>query len=322
MSMVLVGAAMTAAGPALVSYGRRRGEHDEENSRYLSIGYSLAICGPFLLLAFLLTFPAALLVAFAVCGIFWLSDMISLWRRNVRLTKGAAAYVSDVFVLVCCICLVRFFVVDIFVVPSSSMRPTLSVGDVMLADKFSYGVRLPILNQTILPVGSPRPGDVMVFSWPVHPRETFVKRVIGVPGDEITLNGKTLLVNGSPVFHKPTGSVVYEGDDGGQISADSFYETLPWPFDIVIHSVLYRNDRPWLDVDSFNDFHPAKGCSLSGQTLHCIVPSDEYFVLGDNRDDSLDSRYWGFVPESDILGKVDLLLFNQHDWQRHFMKVK
>lgn len=195
MSLFLSGLALTAAGPAMVAYGRRRGETDEVNSRLLSLGYSCAIFGPFLLLVYVATLPSALLVAAAVSGLLWGADWLAKRTRGRRWTSGAARYGSDAFLMVLGVCVVRFFVVEPFVVPSSSMRPTLSVGDVIIVDKFSYGIRLPVLNLPLIPTGQPARGQMIVFEYPPDRSRAFVKRVIGIPGDTVRVDDSGIEIN-------------------------------------------------------------------------------------------------------------------------------
>ncbi|WP_432263410.1 signal peptidase I [Cupriavidus sp. TMH.W2] len=312
MSLFLYGATMTVIGPAMVAYGRRRGETDEENSRVLSVGYSLAILGPFLLLCYLLTMPKALIVAVTISGALWCVDRFALRFRGRRVTSGAARYGSDAFVVAASICVLRFFIVEPFIVPSSSMRPTLSVGDFILADKFSYGLRLPVLNKIIIPIGEPKKGDVLVFEYPQNRSKTFVKRVVGTPGDVIELVEKTLKVNGTPV--KLDGGVPfgYTNEEGDSVEIQRFDESLG----DKKYSVLHKLATPWADVTAVTAMHPADGCVFSAESMRCTVPSGRYFVMGDNRENSLDSRYWGYVPDDHILGRVDAIAVNLGDRSR------
>ncbi|WP_425953299.1 signal peptidase I [Ralstonia pseudosolanacearum] len=312
MNLFLYGAVMTVGGPALIAYGRRRGETDEENSRILSVGYALAICGPLLLLSYLITLPKALLVALAVSGLLLGTDRISIRRRGIRLTTGAARYGSDSFLVVAFICALRFFVVEPFVIPSSSMRPTLAVGDFIIADKFSYGLRIPVLNKVILPVGSPKKGDVLIFEFPNDRNKVFVKRVVGTPGDVVDLDGKSLSINGQPIKVGEQSSYAYTNEEGDGVAAQRFKEVLGG----IHHDVLLQQGKPWVDEMAVESMHPTNGCGISKSSMRCVVPQGHYFVLGDNRDNSLDSRYWGFVPDSHILGRADVVVVNPKDLSR------
>lgn len=312
MSLFLYGAAFTVLGPVLVSFGRRRGETDEENSRLLSMGYSLGIWGPFLLLSYLLTIPRALLVAVALSGTLWILDRVVVARRGHRFTSGAARYGSDAFLLVCIICLLRFFIVEPFVVPSSSMRPTLVVSDFIIADRFAYGLRLPVTNKVIVAWGRPERGDVIVFQYPRDRSKTFVKRVIGLPGDVIEITGRSMTVNDEPLDVKPGGPESYESENGEHVSVRRFSERVGRHK----HDGFYQSEKEWIDRDLLSSYSATDGCHLAGETLRCVVGAGRYFVMGDNRDNSLDSRYWGYVPDDHILGRVDAIAINFSDLSR------
>jgi signal peptidase I len=306
MSLFLSGLALTAAGQAMVAYGRRRGETDEVNSRLLSLGYSCAIFGPFLLLVYVATLPSALLVAAAVSGLLWGADWLAKRTHGRRWTSGVARYGSDAFLMVLGVCLVRFFVVEPFVVPSSSMRPTLSVGDVIIVDKFSYGIRLPVLNLPLIPIGQPARGQMIVFEYPPDRSRAFVKRVIGIPGDTVRVDDAGIEINGERLLQTPAGSYTYTSDAGHPVAADQFVERL----ESTRYQSLHRPGTPWADLAAVVALHPKDGCAFGRAGMQCIVPPGHYFVLGDNRSDSLDGRYWGFVPDSHLLGRVDAVLGN------------
>ncbi|WP_136248505.1 signal peptidase I [Halomonas borealis] len=247
-------------------------------------------------------FTLLLTVAVLVTGAIWLLELV-WWRRarRARLAAGAEGgitesadtatatqerapkepwlvdYARSFFPVLLVVLVLRSFVVEPFQIPSGSMRPTLEVGDFILVNKFTYGLRLPVLDTEIVDVGEPERGDVMVFRFPSDPSVDFIKRVIGLPGDRIRYEGKQLFVNGEPVAKS-----LLEDDavaaPGERLLEEQLGE--------VMHPV-YNNPR---------DPGP--------QMREITVPPGHYFMMGDNRDHSNDSRYWGFVPEDNIVGKA------------------
>jgi len=196
--------------------------------------------------------------------------------------------------------LLRAFVVEPFRIPSGSMLPSLFIGDFILVSKFSYGVRLPILKTRVVPLGEPERGDVMVFRFPKDPKTNFIKRVVGLPGDVISYHNKRLAINGVPVPIKKSDLIDWNAGDSGSDQIKAFLEE----FDGKAHSILIDQMRP------------------SG-SIRVTVPPGQYFVMGDNRDHSNDSRYWGFVPEQFIVGKAFFIWFSWDgaggggvNWQR------
>ncbi|MFC7367670.1 MULTISPECIES: signal peptidase I [Vreelandella] len=244
-------------------------------------------------------FSLLLVIAVALSGTIYLLDM--LWLRPKRRKQLAAAeaattegldaptrekllkepwpidYSRSFFPVLLVVLVVRSFIVEPFQIPSGSMKPTLEVGDFILVNKFAYGLRLPVVHHRFLEVDDPERGDVMVFRFPEEPAVNFIKRVVGLPGDSIRYEGKQLYVNGEAV----TKTLVEEGPERSpqqllleeQLGSVSHY--------------IYNNPR---------DPGP--------QMREIIVPEGHYFTMGDNRDHSNDSRYWGFVPEDNIVGRA------------------
>ena len=220
-------------------------------------------------------------------------------------TAGLFPVIAVVFVL-------RSFLFEPFKIPSGSMIPTLHVGDLILVNKFHYGVRLPVLN-TKLTDGNPvQRGDVMVFRYPPKPSLDYIKRVIGVPGDEVAYLNKQLTINGLPVTKAPRADF-FEQDSMRYIT--QFEEKLPVGSkpsemkDMRIHNLLNDKDRPSF-VPGADDFAFKDNCHYTVEGVTCKVPAGHYFMMGDNRDNSLDSRYWGFVPEKNIVGKAFFVWMN------------
>ena len=196
-------------------------------------------------------------------------------------------YSRAFFPVILAVFLLRSFVIEPFRIPSGSMLPSLYIGDFILVSKFSYGLRLPILNTQVVPVGEPDRGDVMVFRFPQDPSTNFIKRVIGLPGDVITYRGKRLTVNGEPVAVQKTELLPELTAQRGQRSLSSFLESLGESD----HAIFLDDNR-------------------ASRSLKVIVPAGNFFVMGDNRDHSNDSRYWGFVPKENIVGKAFFVWFS------------
>jgi signal peptidase I len=251
--------------------------------------------------------PTMLVLATAITGLIWLADAVLLApRRKAR--AGAEGprepilveYSRSFFPVLLAVLLLRSFLAEPFRIPSGSMMPSLLVGDFILVNKFTYGLRLPVTDTKILALGEPARGDVVVFRYPLQKGVDYIKRVVGVPGDLIAYKNKTLFVNGQPMPMAPTG--MYQGEGGGarETGALEAVEDLTG----VAHPVLVRPMVP--------DFGPDCRVLASGPIT---VPEGHYFVMGDNRDNSNDSRCWGLVPERNLVGKAFIIWFNW-DWER------
>lgn len=232
-------------------------------------------------------FAVLLTLLTAVTGALWAADRWWLGpARRARLAPGAEDkpgvildFGRSFFPVILLVLLLRSFIAEPFRIPSGSMLPTLTVGDFILVNKFTYGLREPVLNTKFLPLGAPRRGDVVVFRYPRDPRQDYIKRVVGVPGDRIAYVDKQLLVNGVAVPTEANGVYSLSGAQSGV--AFRFREDLGE----VQHDIIVSPARP---ADDF-EFE---------------VPEGEYFVMGDNRDGSSDSRVWGTVPESHLVGRA------------------
>jgi signal peptidase I len=210
-------------------------------------------------------------------------------------TAGLFPVIIGVFIL-------RSFLFEPFKIPSGSMIPTLLVGDLILVNKFHYGIRLPVLNTRITTGTPPARGDVMVFRYPPKPSLDYIKRVVGIPGDEVaylnkrlTINGKALDTNALPEFF----------DEDTMRYFKQFEESLG----DKKHRLLNDDNRPAF-VPGADEFEFKSNCRYSVEGVVCKVPEGHYFMMGDNRDNSLDSRYWGFVPDKNIVGKAFFVWMN------------
>ena len=217
-------------------------------------------------------------------------------------------YTASFFPVIAAVFLLRSFVIEPFKIPSGSMIPTLQIGDFILVNKYTYGVRLPIVNKKIVELNEPQRGDVMVFRYPKDESMDYIKRVIGVPGDVVKYDNKRMTVNGQPATYAPQSDYL----DGERLTYSKQYqETLG----NVTHNILNDADRPAY-VSGPDDFPFRENCTYNQTGFTCKVPAGHYFMMGDNRDNSADSRYWGFVPDKNIVGKAFFIWMNLGDLKR------
>ncbi|GAA6120199.1 signal peptidase I [Acidovorax sp. FG27] len=302
---------------------------------YVGAWYLGAIEGNFALLLFLAT---------VVTGAYWLAErfyFLPRRRRAAQAIDDAAAqrrteldrmgiakvdvdveeakgrilmqpwwldWTAGLFPVIAIVFLLRSFLFEPFKIPSGSMIPTLRVGDLILVNKFTYGIRLPVINKKITEGQAPQRGDVMVFRYPPQPSMDYIKRVVGVPGDEVAYLNKRLTVNGTPV---PTTALPDFFDEDAMRYFKQFEEQVG----DRRHGVLNNPDVPAF-VQGASDFKFRGNCRYSVEGVVCKVPEGHYFMMGDNRDNSLDSRYWGFVPDANIVGKAFFVWMNFGDLRR------
>jgi signal peptidase I len=217
-------------------------------------------------------------------------------------------YSGSFFPVIALVFFLRSFLYEPFKIPSSSMLPTLYVGDLILVNKFTYGIRLPIINKKILEINHPQRGDVMVFKYPENPSLDYIKRVVGIPGDKIVYRNKRLSVNGKDVAYEALPDFL---DDERLGYSNQFAENLTG----TKHRILNDEKMPAFVRDP-HQFPKRELCNYDDSGFSCTVPEAQYFMMGDNRDNSLDSRYWGFVPDKNIVGKAFFIWMNFSDIKR------
>jgi len=240
-------------------------------------------------------FSFFLVLASLVTGIIWGGYLLFLKLSKIDPTTQEepllVEYAHSFFPIVFIVLILRSFIAEPFRIPSGSMMPTLLVGDFILVNKFTYGVRLPVLNTKLVELNSPERGDIVVFRFPKNPTVDYIKRVVGIPGDKISYYKKTVYVNGKLAKQASLGSYQGVGQGVNMTGAEHFVENLAG----VEHSILVKHGLP----------------SVEGVF---VVPEGQYFVMGDNRDNSNDSRYWGTVPEENLVGRA-FFIWMSWDWQ-------
>ena len=263
-----------------------------------------------------MNFALILFLALVVTGGIWLLDTLVLKRSRDRDAREPllVEYAKSFFPVILVVFTLRSFLVEPFKIPSGSMMPTLLVGDFILVNKYTYGIRLPVVNKKIIQLNNPERGDVMVFRYPGDPSLDYIKRVIGVPGDVVEYRDKKLTVNGRPIPLSQSGTYSYVGNDLGYITAMVYDERLNG----TGHTMMTEAGKPPVYPQQVADFPFRENCSYNaeGEGFVCKVPQGRYFMMGDNRDASNDSRYWGFVPDENIVGKAFFIWMNFDDFGR------
>jgi len=251
-------------------------------------------------------FATVMVTAVLVTGVIWAIDIFvwkpkrtqaadKLTQQGVKQQLIADAYKEPLMVeyarsffpVILAVLILRSFLIEPFRIPSGSMMPTLLSGDFILVNKFTYGIRLPVLNSKVLALGDAERGDVVVFRYPKNPSVDYIKRVIGVPGDTISYFGKQLYVNGELAKQTALGTFTTTGEGLHMTGTDRRMENLAG----IEHEILVDRGRG----------------SMEGEY---IVPEGQYFVMGDNRDNSNDSRVWGFVPDENLVGRAFMIWMN------------
>ena len=257
-----------------------------------------------------MNFALILFILLLVSGAIWAVDSMLLKPKRDPAGKDPwwVEYGSGFFPVILIVFLLRSFVVEPFKIPSGSMIPTLLVGDFILVNKYTYGIRLPILNKKVIELNQPQRGDVMVFRYPEDPSLDYIKRVVGLPGDKIAYQNKRISINGSPLEIQPQQDYLHP---------DRLYYSKQFSEKLgdVEHRMLNDDDAPSF-VHDVVQFPHRENCLYNNAGVICTVPAGHYFMVGDNRDNSRDSRVWGFVPEENLVGKAFFIWFNFGDLGR------
>jgi signal peptidase I len=238
----------------------------------------------------------------AKMGIAQVDGNVAEAKQSILAQPWWLDWTAGLFPVIIAVFFMRSFLFEPFKIPSGSMIPTLLVGDLILVNKFTYGLRLPVINTKITEGNKPQRGDVMVFRYPPKPSLDYIKRVVGVPGDTVAYLNKRLTINGKV---QSTNTLPEFFDVDAMRYFKHFEETLG----DKKHGLLNDDDRPSF-VPGADNFEGREGCSYTVEGVTCKVPQGHYFMMGDNRDNSLDSRYWGFVPEKNIVGRAFFVWMN------------
>jgi len=257
-----------------------------------------------------MNFALILFVLLVLTGVLWAANRWVFRKRRTADAKEPlwVEYGASFFPVILIVFALRSFLVEPFQIPSGSMMPTLLVGDFILVNKFAYGIRLPVINKKIIDVGSPQRGDVVVFRYPMDTSVDYIKRVVGLPGDTVAYQNKRLTINGQSMAMNRIGNYL---DQEKLYYLPEYQETLG----SVSHRVLIEDDMPPF-VQQVEQFPDRDKCHYNSDGFVCVVPPGHYFMMGDNRDNSRDSRYWGFVPDENLVGKAFFIWLNFRDWKR------
>ncbi len=238
-------------------------------------------------------FSAVLVILVFISGLVWLCGVLFFVDKNSKDDNGELVlpaivdFARSFFPIFLVVLILRSFIVEPFRIPSGSMMPTLLIGDFILVNKYDYGIRLPVLNTKIIENKTPNRGDIAVFRYPMDPSIPFIKRVVGLPGDKYSYRDKLLTINDEPVERIEIGT--YQAEGSGKIMDGAILSRVL--LEDAEHEILSLPYRP-------------------SQNIEGVVPQGHYFVLGDNRDNSKDSRYWGFVPDENLVGRAFMIWMN------------
>ena len=305
-----------AASAAVIGWdwvaGRGGAERSDTRKGILEIAWPVLFIAAMGLLLKFTDFAGVLLLAAVITGLLWLFD--AKWARKRRSAGEPEPVVVDMarafFPVIVVVFLIRSFWVEPFKIPSGSMKPTLLVGDFILVNKYTYGIRIPVINKKVIEVNPLARGDVVVFRYPADPSVDYIKRVVGLPGDKVVYRGKRLTINGEPVAW--LGAGFYTDAELNYLRLPTYLEKLG----NHNHQMMIVPAQPPVDLAQVRQFAHRENCEYNDDGFSCTVPAGHYFMMGDNRDQSSDSRYWGFVPDDHIKGRAFLVWMNFGDFKR------
>jgi signal peptidase I len=305
-----------AASAAVIGWdwlaARGGAERSDTRKGLLEIAWPVLFIAAMGLLLKFTDFAAVLLLAAVITGLLWLFD--AKWARKRRTAGEPEPVVVDMarafFPVIVVVFLIRSFWIEPFKIPSGSMKPTLLVGDFILVNKYTYGIRIPVINKKVIDVNPIARGDVVVFRYPADPSVDYIKRAVGLPGDKVVYRGKRLTINGEPVAVQGAG--FYTDPELNYLRLPAFVEKLG----AHNHQMMIVPAQPPVDLAQVRQFAHRENCEYNDDGFSCTVPAGHYFMMGDNRDQSSDSRYWGFVPDDHIKGRAFLVWMNFGDFKR------
>ncbi len=274
----------------------------------------LLVAGGALVFKGVIGLPLLLLLATFVTGIIWTLDKLVFSKRRGEGEERSTGveYSASLFPVILLVFVLRSFVIEPFRIPSGSMMPTLLAGDFILVNKFTYGIRLPVVDKKIININDPQRGEVMVFHFPADPSVDYIKRIVGIPGDMIEYRNKRLTINGQPLNYRENGTFTFETGGLNFVTGIVFKEKLG----NHDHSAMVIPGIPGFVEEQVRTFPLQENCTYNESGFSCRVPQGHFFMMGDNRDGSNDSRYWGFVPEGNIVGKAFFIWMNFGDFKR------
>jgi signal peptidase I len=292
---------------------RPRGSEDRMGSWVQGAWMVTFVCG-FGLLLKITGFSEILLAASILTG------LVVLWNSYRLRHRSAASPIEppwveisrSFFPVILAVFLVRSFFFEPFKIPSGSMIPTLRIGDFILVNKYTYGLRMPITNHSFIELNHPQRGEVMVFHYPPDPSTNYIKRVVGLPGDVVSYQDKHLTINGQSLSTVADGNFAELEESLNTAQFDQFQEQLG----THKHAIIIAPQQPPIFPSQVQSYPGRDLCDITPDGFTCTVPAGHYFMMGDNRDRSSDSRYWGFVPEDNIVGKAVLVWMNLNDFSR------
>ncbi len=290
----------------------------ENKSKSMENGYFILLLGLVGIISEWTDFATVLFLLVLASGFLIILDKLLLRNRE----KHYINYAYEFFPVIFAVFVLRAFLFEAYQIPSSSMRPDLTVGDFILVNKFEYGIREPITNKVVIPVSKIKRGDVVVFKSPLVRNMDLIKRVVAVGGDKIEYRDKRLSINGTKLTYLESGNYTYTENIPTQGNVELINQRYTENLLGVKHSIITLDRMPTLFVSDVQAFPDRQNCKYFGDDgFECVVPAGKYFMMGDNRDNSFDSRYWGFVDDSAILGKAIRVILNFRDIKRLWQPI-